>query len=91
MQFMASITFDPAHHPEVEQRVPAEQVRVRELQHQGVLESLYIPVGAGAPSKLWAVFTGDSPAEIQRALESLPLYPYMQVELTPLRQVEARA
>ena len=91
MQFMATITFDPAHQTEVEQHVPAEQVRVRELQHQGVLESLYIPVGAGAPSTLWAVFSGESPAGVQRALESLPLYPYMQVHLTPLRQVEARA
>jgi len=91
MQFMASITFDPARHAEVEQRVPAEQVRVRELQRQGVLNSLYIPVGGGAPSNLWAIFSGDSPADIQRALESLPLYPYMQVELTPLRQLEARA
>jgi muconolactone delta-isomerase len=90
MQFMASITFDPARHAEVEQHVPAEQVRVRELQHQGVLESLYVPDGAGAPSQVWAVFIGDSPADVRRALESLPLYPYMQVELTPLRTVGAR-
>jgi muconolactone delta-isomerase len=91
MRFMASITFDPARHAEIERRVPAEQVRVRELQQEGVLESLYIPESTGAPSNVWVVFNGQSRAAVQQALESLPLYPYMRVELTLLRRLEARA
>ena len=90
MQFMASITFDPAHHAEIERTVPAEQARVRELQQQGVLHALYVPDGAGAPGNVWVVFNGQSQAAVQQALESLPLYPYMHVELTPLRALEAR-
>jgi muconolactone delta-isomerase len=90
MQFMASITFDLAHQAEIVRAVPAEQVRVRELQQQGVLESLYVAEAAGAPGKVWVVFNGASPAAVQQALESLPLYPYMHVELTPLRALEAR-
>jgi len=91
MRFMASITFDPGRHAEVEQGVPAEQVRVRELEQQGRLEALYLPEGAGAPNAVWVVLVGESQADVQRTLESLPLYPYMRVNLTPLRQVEARA
>ena len=91
MQFMASITFDPADQTEIERRVPEEQARVRELQQQGVLKALYIPDGAGAPANLWVIFEGDSQAAVQQALESLPLYPYMRVELAPLRRLEARA
>ena len=91
MQFMASIRFDPADHAEIERRVPEEQARVRELQQQGMLKALYIPNGAGAPATLWVIFEGNSQAAVQQVLESLPLYPYMRVELVPLRQLEARA
>ena len=91
MQFMASITFDPADRAEIERRVPEEQTRVRELQHRGMLNDLYIPDGAGAPANLWVIFEGDSQADVQQVLESLPLYPYMRVEIVPLRRLEARA
>jgi muconolactone delta-isomerase len=89
MQFMASITLDTARRrSEVERALPDEQVRVRELMQQGVLSTLYVPDGAGAPDRLWAVFTGDSQHAVQRVLESLPLYPYMQLELVPLRDLQ---
>jgi muconolactone delta-isomerase len=90
MQFMASIMFDPARQAEIERVLPAEQVRVRELQQQGVLDALYVPDGIGAPAALWVVFNGQSREAVERVLQSLPLYPYMQVELTPLRRLEAR-
>ena len=89
MQFMASISFDPARHNEVEQLLPAEQARVRELQQQGVLDALYVPDGSGAPAGLWVVFNGDSRDAVQHVVEDLPLYPYMQVDLTPLRSLRA--
>ena len=91
MQFMASISLDRRHRAEIEQLVPAETARVRELQHQGVMKALYLPDGNSAPSSLWAVFSGDSSDFVQRTLESLPLYPYMHVELTRLRSVEPHA
>jgi muconolactone delta-isomerase len=68
---------------------PAEQARVRELQQQGVLDALYVPDGAGAPDGLWAVFNGESRDAVQRVIESLPLYPYMQLDLIPLRNLQA--
>jgi len=87
MQFMASISFDPDHRAEIMQGLPAEQARVRQLQEQGVLETLYIPDGNGAPKGVWVVFEADSRETVERAIESLPLFPYMQAELTPLRQL----
>src|SRR5437879_3084576 len=38
----------------------------------------------------WVVFSGDSRDAVQRVIERLPLYPYMQFELTPLRSLQAR-
>ena len=74
---------------EVEQTLPAEQVRVRELMQQGVLSALYVPEGSGAPAGLWAIFEGQSRDAVQRVIESLPLYPFMQLELTRLRDLQA--
>ena len=89
MQFMASILLNTAHRSEVERTLPAEQARVRELQQQGVLDALYVPDGSGAPDGLWAIFNAESRDAVQRVIESLPLYPYMQLELIPLRDLQA--
>jgi muconolactone delta-isomerase len=35
------------------------------------------------------VFNGDSRDAVQRVIENLPLYPYIQVDLTPLRSLQA--
>jgi muconolactone delta-isomerase len=55
------------------------------------MNALYVPDGNGPPSALWAVFNGSSSEAVENALRSLPLYPYMQIELIPLRSLEARA
>jgi muconolactone delta-isomerase len=89
MQFMATISFDTARRAEVEQALPAEQARVRELQQQGVLDTLYVPDGSGAPAGLWVVFNGESRDAVEHIIQSLPLYPYMLLELTPLRSLQA--
>ncbi len=53
MQFMVSIALDTVRRRfEVEQALPAEQLRVRELMQQGVLAALYVPDGSGAPDGL---------------------------------------
>jgi muconolactone delta-isomerase len=89
MQFMASISLDTTRRSEVERLIPAESERVRELQHQGVLDALYVPDGSGAPASLWVVLNGDSRDAVQRVIENLPLYPYMQVDLVALRSLQA--
>ena len=88
MQFLASISLDLTRQSEVEHAIPAETARVRELMQSGQMNALYIPEGGGAPASLWAVFSGDSREGVERVLESLPLYPYMRIELTRLRSLE---
>jgi muconolactone delta-isomerase len=52
--------------------------RERELQRQGVLDALYVPDGSGAPDRLWAVFDGETRDAVERIIERLPLYRYIQ-------------
>ena len=91
MQFMASIAFDPSYRDDILREMPAEQARVRELQQQGLLETLYVPDGNTGPTDVWVVFNGDSRDLVDHVIESLPLYPYMQVELTPLLDLRQQA
>lgn len=91
MQFMASISFDLSHRDDIQRAMPAEQARVRELQHLGSLVALYVPDGNTGPTGVWVVFNGDSREEVERIVESLPLYPFMQVELTPLLDLSRQA
>lgn len=56
---------------------------------QGVLGTLYVPDGSGAPAGVWVVFNGESRDAVEHIIQSLPLYPYMQLELTPLRALQA--
>ena len=88
---MASISFDLNHRTEIERGMPAEQARVRELQQEGVLDTLYVPESAGAPGGVWVVFNGDSRESVERVVASLPLYPHMRVELTQLRSLQVGA
>jgi muconolactone delta-isomerase len=81
MRMMASITWIPGQQMEIAARVPAEQARIKELSEQGVVDSLYL---AADRSRVWIVLQGKSQAEVEQALASLPLHPYMNVELTPL-------
>jgi muconolactone delta-isomerase len=88
MQFLATISLDLTRRSEVERVLPAETARVRELLQSGQMNALYIPEGTGAPASLWCVFSGDSPESVESILESLPLYPFMRIELTRLRSLE---
>jgi muconolactone delta-isomerase len=91
MQYMASITFDLTHRADIEQGMQAEQARVRELMHQGVMDALYVPA-EGAPSQsVWVVLNGVLREAVQHALESLPLYQYVHIDRTPLRPLQVRS
>lgn len=89
MQFLASIRLDLTNRSEVERAIPAETARVRELMQSGQMHALYVPEGSGAPESLWGVFSGNSREGVESVLQSLPLYPYMRIELTQLRSLES--
>lgn len=58
-----------------------EHERARELQQQGKWVHLWRVAGKYANV---SVFKVDDPAELHEVLNSLPLYPYMEVEVTAL-------
>jgi muconolactone delta-isomerase len=58
-----------------------EAERTRDLTGQGHLERLWVLPGAGRALGLWRA---DSSEQLQAILESLPLYPWLTVQTTPL-------
>jgi muconolactone D-isomerase len=58
-----------------------EHLRAAELQRQGKWVHLWRVAGKWANVSIFRV---DSPAELHQILESLPLYPYMDLEVTAL-------
>jgi len=79
--FMVHATFQPQDQQDILARVPQEQERIKVLKEQGVVKALYI---ASDSSGVWFVLQGESQASVQQDLETLPLYPYMTLQWTPL-------
>ncbi len=84
MLFHAVITLRVPHDvsPDVVKELgEREHRRAAELQRQGKWLHLWRVVGKWSNV---SVFDVDSPAELHEILESLPLYPFMDVEVTAL-------
>ncbi len=84
MEFMVSMKFHPQDRAEIIARIPQEQARIKALRERGVEEALYI---SSDLSRVWIVMQGESQDQVQKNLESLPLYPYMELELVPLSKM----
>jgi len=83
MKFMVGIRFRVfVDNPMVRSLIPAQQARESELREQGIVESLHISFDG---STGWIVMQGASEAEVRQALASLPLFPYMDTDMTLLR------
>jgi muconolactone D-isomerase len=59
----------------------AEAVRARELASAGILLRLWRVAGRRANVGIWRATTA---AELHDALESLPLFPYLDIQVVPL-------
>ena len=84
MECMISASFRPQDQAEILARIPQEQVRIQTLREQGTVEALYI---SSDLSHVWIVMQGESQDQVQKDLESLPLYPYMEVVIIPLSRM----
>lgn len=84
MECIVSAKFRPQDRAEIAARIPQEQARIQALREQGIVEALYI---SSDLSRVWLVMQGESLDEVQKSLESLPLHPYMEVEITPLSKM----
>jgi len=69
---------DPARKAEL---VAAESVRAKELAAQGRISRLWRVPGRWSNVGIWCA--GDA-TELHEALSSLPLYPWLDVQVTPL-------
>ena len=84
MLFHVAITVRIPHdvNPEkIKQLGDQEHERAADLQRQGKWLHLWRVVGKFANISIFEV---ESPAELHEILESLPLHPYMEVEVTAL-------
>ena len=85
MKFMVTVTFNQKPNDELRALIPAEQSRIKELVAQGVMQNGYM---AASRSKIWLIMQAASQDVVQAALESLPLYKFMNVEITPLAEYQ---
>ena len=86
MQFLVHIQVDmsPDIDPDLKTRLfAAERARARELADEGTLLRLWRIPGRTANWGLWEV--ADATA-LHEALTSLPLFPYLDIEVQPLAQ-----
>ncbi|MFV2062069.1 MAG: muconolactone Delta-isomerase [Chloroflexota bacterium] len=69
---------DPA---EKDRRIKAEGVRARELAADGTIKRIWRVPGQWAN---WSIWQGADATAIHEAVTSLPMWPYLDVEVHPL-------
>ena len=66
--------------------IPDETARVQELKRSGVLLEAYIGERDQVPWHAFLVWRESTPEAVRAHVQSLPLAPYFEVEVTELRQ-----
>lgn len=61
--------------------IPQEQAHIKAMKDEGIVDTLYISADR---THVWIVMQGESEELIRQALQSFPLYPYMQPTITSL-------
>lgn len=80
MRFLVETKLKQVPTDEIMALIPAEIARGKELDAMGVRQMLFV---AADQSGAWQVFQG-SMADVQHAVESLPLHPFVETRITPL-------
>jgi len=81
MRFMLKATWKQPFDERAMALLPAEEARADELAEQGILEALYLPTDQSGAWSVWCCASLDQVLEIAR---TLPLYPFLNFEITPL-------
>jgi muconolactone delta-isomerase len=86
MRSMVTIQFHPQQLTEQQRTammalIPEEQAHIKKLHEQGIVEAIYISEDR---SQVWIAMQGETATTIEQELKSFPLYPYMELLLTPL-------
>jgi muconolactone delta-isomerase len=83
MRYLVTSTFNQAPTDAMMALIPAEIARGKELDAQGIRLKLYV---AADQSSAWQIYQGASEADVQKAIESLPLHPFVATTITPLAE-----
>ena len=83
MRFLVESSFNQSPTNEILALIPAETARGLELDQQGIRKALYL---AADQSRAWQVLVAESQAAVQAVMESFPLFPYLNVTITPLAE-----
>ncbi len=81
MRFMLTFTWKQPPNEEIMALMPAEEARGRELVEQGIAEPAEV---AADQSTYWTVWNCASQDEVQETLQTLPLYKFVNVDISPL-------
>jgi muconolactone delta-isomerase len=85
MRYLVTVSFAQGQQDAIAAHMPAEQTHVRELMEQGVIEAINI---AADRSRVWLVMQGESEDHVRQAMTAFPLYPYMELEVAPLLELQ---
>jgi muconolactone D-isomerase len=75
---------DDAPADEVRERLDGETTRVAELAAEGRAVRVWRPLPEDGRRRAIGLYRADSDAELDAILDSLPLRPWMEIEVTPL-------
>ncbi|MCB0191685.1 MAG: hypothetical protein KDJ65_07045 [Anaerolineae bacterium] len=81
MRFMLKATWKQPLDETMMALLPAEEARADELAEQGIMEALYLPADQ---SGAWTVWQCESHNQVQEIAQTLPLYKFLNFEITPL-------
>jgi muconolactone D-isomerase len=84
MEFLVSIKISPPSGEEDSAKLyAAEATRARELADMGIIRRLWRVPGQRAN---WGLWEAKDATALHQAISSLPLYPYMEVNVHPLAE-----
>jgi muconolactone D-isomerase len=71
---------------ELEQRTTGEEIRVAELAAQGRALRVWKPLPDDGRARAIGLYRAADDTELQAILASLPLWPWMEISVTPLAE-----
>jgi len=85
-KFMLDIQLEKLDHETRMKLLPREQEVVKELEENGTIVANYIKLDM---SGIFIVMMAADTEDVHAKLSTLPYYPYMKIEITPVRVVNS--
>jgi muconolactone delta-isomerase len=85
-KFMLDIQLEKLDHETRMKLLPREQEVVKELEENGTIVANYIKLDM---SGIFIVMMAADTEDVHAILSTLPYYPYMKIEITPVRVVNS--